>query len=680
MVNLHRWLKRTSPHLVIAGSLLITGLSGCRSTPQSAVTFESPTSVTPAYPAPLMVPEGVPYTESETASVDADGNLFLEPPAPPVTGTGTNTATGANRRFVNSGPKLDPFDDGAPPKIPLPEDSTSEELTREDSSANELTAVEPLPEAVKDKNSGKVATSDPLAETNLFPEDNPAVSGTTKDTVLSSPDLDTEPATAPLVSTFEPTVTNPEVPVPNPGQNTVGGDLPELDPEEAFLPSTVNPDTTDSVLPLTVVEQPAQDPPSLFPPPQVRIDLPEVTPNNSNGDKQADDELPITLPNARSGDAAGESGLNPDDGGAAFLPAITPAIVAVKSRQTSRLDLPLPEVSASKTNASNKSSDPSTADHLVPVQPASIAKPDGKLPTAAPLTGNANTSPLFPKASTRPAGQPDVISVVAEVWSPADSVVFDESGNAFVSHGEHISKISPDGSVEPWATMSSPRGHVILPDGSHLVCDTGQRAVVQLNADGEQVRKVATRSDGSFLRAPNDLVVDSNGGVYFTDPGYARIRNPIGQIHYIAADGSVEVVVQRLAFPEGIALSSDGAKLLVVEGQAGQIVEFEILSPGEVGPKRVFATLPTKTDDQSDDFANGLVVDQKTGRVFVAHGQHHQMEILSPDGQFLRSVETGIAVNGVAFKANDFSRIFVTGSARTGKENIGQLLEIRIAD
>ena len=321
-----------------------------------------------------------------------------------------------------------------------------------------------------------------------------------------------------------------------------------------------------------------------------------------------------------------------------------------------------------------------TADRAVQEQLASVAALDGKLSAVDSLSGKSVTRPLFPQATPKPANQQTAVSVVAEVWSPADNVVFDDAGNGFVSHGKHISKVLPDGSVEPWATMSSPRGHIILPDGSHLIADAGQRAIVRLNAEGEQVEKVATRSDGSFLRAPNDLVADSEGGIYFTDPGYARIRNPIGQVHYVATDGSVTLVAQRLAFPEGIALSPDGSRLLVVEGQAGQVVEFEILSPGKVGPKQVFAELPSKPDDEVEGFANGLVVDRKSGRVFVAHGERHQVEMISPEGKLLRSFEMGAAVNGVAFRNDDFSRIFATGAARTGHENVGQLFEVRIPE
>ena len=363
------------------------------------------------------------------------------------------------------------------------------------------------------------------------------------------------------------------------------------------------------------------------------------------------------------------------------LPVITPAIVAKKPQAKPSPDQKLPKIDAGKTFGPKQTI---SIDLPQPDQLASIAKPDGKLPKTDSLSSKPATKqvakPVTPKTHPKPKAPQDAVTVVAELWSPADNIVFDDSGNAFVSHGKHISVVSPDGTVEPWATMGSPRGHIILPDGSHLVADSGQRAIVKLNAEGEQVRKVATRSDGDFLRAPNDLVADSKGGAYFTDPGYARIRNPIGRIHYVAADGNVTVVAQKLAFPEGIALFSDGSKLLVVESQARQLIEFEILSPGEVGPKQVVAEFSTGADDKIEGFANGLKVDSKTGRIFVTHADAQRVEMFSPEGKSIRTIDVGASVNGIALKENDSNRIFATGGARSGKKDAGQLFEIRIAD
>lgn len=650
MVNLHRWLKKTSPHLVIAGSLVITGLSGCRSAQYTAVEIE-PAVAPSTYPAPLIVPEAVSRSESATASTGSEANddLLLEPPAPPLADSRSNSET------------------GKPPKLPLPEmdEPQYDEF-------NELTETESEPKSepsvVTKETASTVAAGDPLDETNLFPNDNPNPVddsvGTVEESVVVTKEAgvsnvvdptNVESVTDPFVETFEPTVANPEVPIPNPGKDSVNINEPESDltpVEPARKNATEEPDES------------ATEKSSLFPPPPAEVPLENVQPDDSTKSDVKAGKLPVTLPKADVDLPEPEL----ENKAAAALPVITPAIVA---------DVSLPQLD---TTASVEPKLKTSIELPQPDQLASIARSDGTLPRTDTLTSKPVTRPLFPQSSPKPQAPQDAISVVAEVWSPADNVVFDDSGNAFVSHGKHISKVAADGTVEPWATMGSPRGHVILPDGSHLVADAKQRAIVKLNEAGEQVRKVATRSDGYFLRAPNDLVADSDGGVYFTDPGYARIRNPIGRIHYVADDGSVTLVAQRLAFPEGIALSTDGTKLLVVESQNRQVVEFEIRSPGQVGPKQVFAELSANVDDRIEGFANGLLVDARTGRVFVAHGDRQQVEMLSPEGKSLRSFEMGATINGIAFKQNDTGRLFATGGTRSRSKDTGQVFEVRIAD
>src|SRR5215831_15120786 len=70
---------------------------------------------------------------------------------------------------------------------------------------------------------------------------------------------------------------------------------------------------------------------------------------------------------------------------------------------------------------------------------------------------------------------------VARVPSYSEGIVFDGRGNAYISHGRFISLISPDGKARIWAETGSPDGHKILPDGTHLVCDESQHAVLHLD-------------------------------------------------------------------------------------------------------------------------------------------------------------------------------------------------------
>ncbi|HEV7905234.1 MAG TPA: SMP-30/gluconolactonase/LRE family protein, partial [Pyrinomonadaceae bacterium] len=171
-------------------------------------------------------------------------------------------------------------------------------------------------------------------------------------------------------------------------------------------------------------------------------------------------------------------------------------------------------------------------------------------------------------ASVRLPAESEVKAVkVVEVPGYTEGVVVDRDGAIYISdvYNGNIYRIGSDGAARVWAKTSAPNGHKILPDGTHLVCDGKERAVLHLDSAGKIMGKAASGYDGKPLRAPNDLTLDPRGGFYFTDPGGSNLQNPIGTVHYVDAGGKTHLVAGGLAFPNGIALSRDGRTLYVGE-------------------------------------------------------------------------------------------------------------------
>ena len=135
-----------------------------------------------------------------------------------------------------------------------------------------------------------------------------------------------------------------------------------------------------------------------------------------------------------------------------------------------------------------------------------------------------------------------------------------------------------------WAETGSPNGHKILADGTHLVCDASQHAVLHLSADGKLLAPASSECDGKPLRGPNDLTLDTpNGGFYFSDPGESSDVEPIGTVHYVDREGKTHLVDSGLAFPNGIVLTPDGKKLLLAESKKNRVLVYDVLAPGKVG-------------------------------------------------------------------------------------------------
>ena len=148
-----------------------------------------------------------------------------------------------------------------------------------------------------------------------------------------------------------------------------------------------------------------------------------------------------------------------------------------------------------------------------------------------------------------------------------------------------------------------------LPDGTHLVCDGKEHAVLHLDSAGKIMDKASSEYDGKPLRAPNDLTLDPRGGFYFTDPGGSNAKNPIGTVHYVDVRGKTHLVAGGLAFPNGIALSPNGRTLYVGESNHNRILSYDIVAPGKAGQRRVFATLPSKSGEQIANEPDGICLD-----------------------------------------------------------------------
>ncbi len=202
------------------------------------------------------------------------------------------------------------------------------------------------------------------------------------------------------------------------------------------------------------------------------------------------------------------------------------------------------------------------------------------------------TAWLAPAAKGQELPQPDKVKTVEMFRVPkyCEGVCFDHAGRGYISWGKTITRFELNGQHAPWAETGAPNGHKILADGTHLVCDASQHAVLRLSADGTLLEPASKESDGEALRGPNDLTLDTaSGGFYFSDPGGSSLANPIGTIHYVDKAGKTTTLDDGLCFPNGIVLTPDGKKLLLAESQKNRVLVYEVTAPGMLGERKVFA-------------------------------------------------------------------------------------------
>ncbi|MFO0943993.1 MAG: SMP-30/gluconolactonase/LRE family protein [Pirellulales bacterium] len=250
-----------------------------------------------------------------------------------------------------------------------------------------------------------------------------------------------------------------------------------------------------------------------------------------------------------------------------------------------------------------------------------------------------------------------------EVERYSEGVVFDHDGNGFISWDKTLTKFALDGKNSVFAVTGAPNGHKILADGTHLVCDASQHAVLKLDQQGKLLEPASKECNGKPLRGPNDLTLDPKGGFYFTDPGDSGKDNPIGTVHYVDINGKTHLVADGLAFPNGIVLTEDGKRLLIGESQRNRILEYPVIEPGKVGTMTVFADLPKSASGKwEDNQPDGMCLDAR-GNLYVAHYGMKQVQVLGPDGKLLRQYDGGNQLtSNVAFGGPKRDQLFVTGA------------------
>ena len=175
-----------------------------------------------------------------------------------------------------------------------------------------------------------------------------------------------------------------------------------------------------------------------------------------------------------------------------------------------------------------------------------------------------------------------------------------------------ILRQAPGGATEDLQVeMRRPAGLAMGTDGRLLVAELGGNQVSAVDLDTLQVEALADSFRGRSLNSPNDLIVDADGGIWFTDPGFFEIpKQRDQQVLYIAPSGELKRVCGGLRTPNGLAFSNDGRYLVVAEFFANRLTRFEITGPGEVGEGQVIARTPTP---------DGMCVDDD-GLLYVAAG------------------------------------------------------------
>ena len=141
-------------------------------------------------------------------------------------------------------------------------------------------------------------------------------------------------------------------------------------------------------------------------------------------------------------------------------------------------------------------------------------------------------------------------------------------------------------------------GNTLDLDGNVLTCEHAGRRVAK-TAYGGGTETLIDSFEGKLLHSPNDIVVDSSGATWFTDPDYGYNRHPdavreldFQGVYRVAPDGSVSVVEDRLEKPNGLTFSPDESLLYIADSsEARKVWRYEVNADGSLGDRTLFADM-----------------------------------------------------------------------------------------
>ncbi|MEG4171367.1 MULTISPECIES: SMP-30/gluconolactonase/LRE family protein [unclassified Microcoleus] len=202
-------------------------------------------------------------------------------------------------------------------------------------------------------------------------------------------------------------------------------------------------------------------------------------------------------------------------------------------------------------------------------------------------------------------------------------------------------------------------GNTLDKENRLLTAEHENRRVSRTEKDGKVIT-LADRYEGKRLNSPNDLVVKSDGSIYFTDPSYgvSKDQEELGfyGVYRLALDGKLTLLVKDLVLPNGIAFSPDEQKLYVNNSEAGYIAVFDVKPDGTVTNEQLFAELK---DASQGGVPDGLKVDVEGNVYSTGPGG---VWIFSRDGKLLGKISVPETATNLAWGESDRKTLYITGS------------------
>lgn len=198
--------------------------------------------------------------------------------------------------------------------------------------------------------------------------------------------------------------------------------------------------------------------------------------------------------------------------------------------------------------------------------------------------------------------------------------------------------------------------------GNLIICQHGARQVLKADRAGN-FTPIARQYKGKRLNSPNDVVVKSDGTIFFTDPPWGlaqRENDPEKELEFQGVfklyKGSLELVDETLARPNGIALSPDEKFLYVTDTDSDKKLyyRYDVLDDGSIDNRMLFFDA---TNIEARGGPDGIKVDKQGNCYFTGPGG---VLVISPKGEHIGTIVPPESPANLCWGGKDGKTLFMT--------------------
>ncbi len=225
-----------------------------------------------------------------------------------------------------------------------------------------------------------------------------------------------------------------------------------------------------------------------------------------------------------------------------------------------------------------------------------------------------------------------------------------------------IWKLASDGTLSIFREPSgNSNGMTFDRQGRLIVCEHSNRRVTRTEPDGS-ITIMADTYNNLRLNSPNDVVVKSDGAIYFTDPPYGiqpeDQEQPVQGVYRISPDGAdISLVADTLDRPNGLAFSPDEEKLYVDNSENDRHIRmFDVNEDGTLSKGAVFCDMNIDIQDHPD----GMKLDQSGTMYCTGPGG---IWVIDKQGNHLGTVVTPEQPANCAWGDDDYKGLYITATS-----------------